>query len=69
MCCVCVLVRDALYNGTGKLPVYILYFKRYDIIILLNSVFHVLLLQSSPAGGSAPQIARGPQRNPKQTII
>ncbi len=27
-------------RGTGKIPVYILYFKLYDIIILLNSVFH-----------------------------
>ncbi len=30
--------------------------KRYDIIILLNSVFHTLLFQSAPVGGSAFQI-------------
>ncbi len=35
---------------------YILYFKRYDIIILLNSVFHTLQLR----GGSASQIAAQP---------
>ncbi len=44
-------------RGTGKIPVYILYFKLYDIIILLNSVFHTLPLRSAPVGGSASQIA------------
>ncbi len=39
---------------------YILYFKRYNIIILLNSVFHTLLLRSAPVGGSASQIAAQP---------
>ncbi len=52
--------RDARYTGTGKIPVYILYFKRYDIIILLNSVFHTLLLRSAPVGGSASQMAAQP---------
>ncbi len=39
---------------------YILYFKLYDIIILLNSVFHTLLLRSAPVGVSASQIAAQP---------
>ncbi len=39
---------------------YLLYFKRYDIIILHNSVYHTLLFQSSPVGGSASQIAAHP---------
>ncbi len=39
---------------------YLLYFKRYDIIILLISVFHTLLFRSSPLGGSASQIAASP---------
>ncbi len=39
---------------------YLLYFKPYDIIILLNSVFHMLLLRSAPVGGSASQIAAQP---------
>ncbi len=39
---------------------YILYFKRYDIIILLNSVFHTLQLRNTPVGGSASQIAVQP---------
>ncbi len=39
---------------------YILYFKRYEIIILLNSVFHTLLLRSAPVGDSASQIAAQP---------
>ncbi len=34
---------------------YILYFKQYDVIILLGSVFHTLRLQSAPVGGSASQ--------------
>ncbi len=34
---------------------YILYFKQYDIIILLNSVFHMLQLRSAPVGGIASQ--------------
>ncbi len=55
-----VSTRDARYTGTGKVPVYILYFKRYDIIILLNSVFHTLQLQNAPVGGSASQIAAQP---------
>ncbi len=38
----------------------ILYFKLYDIIILLNSVFHTLLLLNAPVGGSASQIAAQP---------
>ncbi len=37
---------------------YILYFKRYDIIILLNLAFHTLLFRSSPVGAS--QIAAQP---------
>ncbi len=32
---------------------FILYLKRYDIIILLNSVFHTLQLRNAPVGGSA----------------
>ncbi len=51
-------VRDVRYTGTVKLPVS--YFKRYDIIILHNSVFHTLLFRSSPVGGSASQIAARP---------
>ncbi len=39
---------------------YLLYFKRYDIIILLISVFHTLLFRSSTLGGSASQIAASP---------
>ncbi len=39
---------------------YLLYLKRYDIIILHNSVFHTLLFRSSPVGGSASQIAAHP---------
>ncbi len=39
---------------------YLLYFKRYDIIFLLISVFHTLLFRSSPVGGSASQIAANP---------
>ncbi len=39
---------------------YLLYFKRYNIIILLNSVFHTLQLQNAPVGGSASQIAAQP---------
>ncbi len=39
---------------------YLLYFKRYNIIILLISVFHTLLFRSSPLGGSASQIAASP---------
>ncbi len=39
---------------------FILYFKWYDIIILLNSVFHTLLLLNAPVGGSASQIAAQP---------
>ncbi len=39
---------------------YILYFKRYDIIILLNSVFHTLQLRNAPVGVSASQIAVQP---------
>ncbi len=39
---------------------YILYFKQYKIIILLNSVFHTLLLRSAPVGDSASQIAAQP---------
>ncbi len=39
---------------------YLLYFKWYDIIILLISVFHALLFRSSPLGGSASQIAASP---------
>ncbi len=54
--CVCVCVL-----GMRGIPVlekyrYILCFKRYDIIILLNPVFHTLLLRSAPVGGSASQI-------------
>ncbi len=51
--------RDARYTGTVKLP-YLLYFKRYDIIILHISVFHTLLFRGSPVGGSASQIAAHP---------
>ncbi len=40
-----------------KYFMYLLYIKRYVIIIFLISVFHTLLLQSSPVGGSAFQIA------------
>ncbi len=36
---------------------YILYFKRYDIIILLNSLFHMLQIQNAPVGCNASQIA------------
>ncbi len=39
---------------------YFLYFKQYDIIILLNSVFHTLQLQNAPVGDSASQIAAQP---------
>ncbi len=39
---------------------YILCFKRYDIIILLNSVFYTLQLQNAPVDGSASQIAAQP---------
>ncbi len=39
---------------------YLLYLKRYDIIILHNSVFHTLLFCSSPVGGSVSQIAAHP---------
>ncbi len=39
---------------------YILYLKWYDIIVLLNSVFHTLQLQNAPVGGSASQIAAQP---------
>ncbi len=46
---------------------YILYFKRYDIIILLNSVFHMLLFRSSPVGGSASQIAVQPVKCDNRT--
>ncbi len=46
-------VRDARYTGIS-------YFKRYDIIILRNSVFHTLLFRRSPVGGSASQIAARP---------
>ncbi len=51
--------------GMRSIPVlekyrYILGFKRYDIIMLLNSVFHTLLLQSTPVGGSASKIAAQP---------
>ncbi len=48
------------YTSTGKVPVYILYFKRYDIIISLNSVFHMLQLKNAPVGGSDSQIAAQP---------
>ncbi len=37
--CVCICIRDVRYTGLEKYR-YILYFKQYDIIILLNSVFH-----------------------------
>ncbi len=43
-----------------KVPVYILYFNRYDIIISLNSVFHMLQLKNAPVGGSDSQIAAQP---------
>ncbi len=39
---------------------YLLYFKLYDIVILLISVFHTLLLWSAPVGGNASQIAVKP---------
>ncbi len=51
-------VRDVRYTGTVKLPVS--YFKRYNIIILHNPVFHTLLFRSSPVGSSASQIAARP---------
>ncbi len=43
-----------------EMYLYILYFKRYDIIILLNSVFHMLQLQNAPVSGSASRIAAQP---------
>ncbi len=51
--------RDARYTGTEKI-LYLLYLKRYDLIILLISVFHTLLFRSAPVGGSASQIAAQP---------
>ncbi len=46
---------------------YILYFKWYDIIILLNSVFHTLQLRNTPVGGSASQIAVQPVKCDNRT--
>lgn len=34
--CLTLCIRDAQYTGTGKIP---LYFKQYNIVILLSSVF------------------------------
>ncbi len=46
---------------------YILYFKRYNIIILLNSVFHMLQLRNAPVGRSADQIAVQPVKCDNRT--
>ncbi len=51
--------------GMRAIPVlekyrYILYFNRYDIIISLNSAFHMLQLKNAPVGGSDSQIAAQP---------
>ncbi len=57
--------RHVFIVGMRGIPVlekyrYLLYFKRYDIIILLSSVFHTLQLQNAPVSGSASQIAAQP---------
>ncbi len=54
LCCYAVGMRSVPILEKYR---YLLYFKRYDIIILLNSVFHTLQLQNAPVGGSASQIA------------
>ncbi len=63
---------DATSVGMRGIPVlekyrYLLYFKRYDIIILLSSVFHTLQLQNAPVGGSASQIAAQPVKCDNRT--
>ncbi len=37
---------------------YIIYFKWYDIIILLNSVFHTQQLQNTPIGSASQIVAQ-----------
>ncbi len=46
---------------------YILYFKLYNIIILLNSVFHTLQLRNATVGRSAYQIAVQPVKCDNRT--